>query len=86
MATAAGWTIVKPSAVRGSQANSRLELGVIGCGGRGRFVSRLFQQHTNTKVVAAHDYFADRVQKFGDELTVDAAARFTDLDGYKRLI
>jgi myo-inositol 2-dehydrogenase / D-chiro-inositol 1-dehydrogenase len=84
--TAAGWTIVKPSAVRGSQANSRLELGVIGCGGRGRFVSRLFQQHTNTKVVAAHDYFADRVQKFGDELSVDAAARFTDLDGYKRLI
>ena len=66
--TAAGWTIVKPSAVRGSQANSRLEIGVIGCGGRGRFVSRLFQQHTNTKVVAAHDYFADRVQKFGDEL------------------
>ena len=86
MATAAGWTIVKPSAVRGSQANSRLELGVIGCGGRGRFVGRLFQEHTNTKVVAAHDYFADRVQKFGDELSVDAAARFTDLDGYKRLI
>ena len=84
--TAAGWTIVKPSAVRGSQANSRLELGVIGCGGRGRFVGRLFHQHTNTKVVAAHDYFADRVQKFGDELSVDAAARFTDLDGYKRLI
>ena len=84
--TAAGWTIVKPSAVRGSQANSRLEIGVIGCGGRGRFVSRLFQQHTNTKVVAAHDYFADRVQKFGEEFTVDAAARFTDLDGYKRIL
>ena len=84
--TAAGWTIVKPSAVRGSQANSRLQIGVIGCGGRGRFVGRLFQEHTNTKVVAAHDYFADRVQKFGDELSVDAAARFTDLDGYKRLI
>jgi myo-inositol 2-dehydrogenase / D-chiro-inositol 1-dehydrogenase len=86
MATAAGWTIVRPSAVRGSQANSRLEVGVIGCGGRGRFVSRLFQQHTNTKVVALHDYFADRVQKLGDELAVDTGARFTDLDGYKRLV
>ena len=86
IATAAGWTIVKPTAVRGSQANSRLDIGVIGCGGRGRFVSRLFQQHTNTKVVALHDYFADRVQKLGDELSVDAGARFTDLDGYKRLV
>ncbi len=58
--------------MRGSQANSRLELGIIGCGGRGRFVGRLFEQHTNTKVVALHDYFADRVQKLGDELSVDA--------------
>jgi predicted dehydrogenase len=84
--TAAGWTIVKPSAVRGSQANTRLEIGVIGCGGRGRFVSRLFEQHTNTKVVALHDYFADRVQALGDELKVDPVARFTDLDGYKRIL
>lgn len=84
--TAAGWTIVKPSAVRGSHANTRLEIGVIGCGGRGRFVSRLFEQHTNTKVVALHDYFADRVQTLGDELKVDPIARFTDLDGYKRIL
>jgi len=86
VATAAGWTIVAPSAVRGSQANSRLEIGVIGCGGRGRFVARLFEQHTNTKVVALHDYFADRVHKLGDELKVDTAARFTGLDGYKNLV
>ena len=86
VATAAGWTIVTPSAVRGSQANSRLEIGVIGCGGRGRFVARLFEQHTNTKVVALHDYFVDRVQKLGDELAVDAGARYTGLDGYKDLV
>ena len=64
--TTAGVTIVAPSAVRGTQANSRLELGVIGSGGRGRFVAKLFEQHTNTKVVALHDYFADRVDKLGD--------------------
>lgn len=82
----AGLTIVSPAAVRGSQANSRLELGVIGSGGRGRFVSRLFEQRTGTKVVALHDYFDDRVQKLGDELGVDATARFTGLDGYKALL
>ena len=84
--TAAGWTIVKSGSVRGSTANSRLAIGVIGCGGRGRFVAKLFEQHTNTKVVALHDYFADRVDKLGGELSVDAGARFTGLDGYKRLL
>lgn len=84
--TAAGWTIVSPAAVRGTQANSRLEIGVVGCGGRGRFVATLFEKHTNTKVLALHDYFADRVQKLGDELQVDAAARFTGLDGYRALL
>jgi predicted dehydrogenase len=86
MATAGGWTIVRPAAVRGSTAGSRLRLGIVGCGGRGRFVGRLFEKHTNTKVVALHDYFADRVGKLGDELAVEAGARFTGLDGYKRLL
>ena len=85
-ATAAAWTIVPATAVRGSQANSRLELGIIGCGGRGRFIARLFEQQTNTKVVALHDYFLDRVTKLGDELSVAADARFTGLDGYHGLV
>lgn len=85
-ASVAGWTIVAPSAVRGTQANSRLEIGIIGSGGRGRFVGRLFEEHTNTKVVALHDYFADRVATLGDELSVGKEARFTGLDGYRRLL
>lgn len=85
-AAAAGWTIVSSKAIRGTQANSRLEIGIIGSGGRGRFVGRLFEQHTSTKVVALHDYFADRVQKLGDELSVPPGARFTGLDGYRRLL
>jgi myo-inositol 2-dehydrogenase / D-chiro-inositol 1-dehydrogenase len=86
VATAAGLTIVPASAVRGSRANSRLEIGIIGSGGRGRFVGRLFEQHTGTKVVALHDYFLDRVMKLGDELSVAADGRFTGLDGYKALL
>jgi predicted dehydrogenase len=79
-------TIVAPAAVRGTQANSRLEIGVIGSGGRGRFIARLFEEHTNTKVVALHDYFADRVEKLGEELKVGADARYTGLDGYRALL
>ncbi len=84
--TAAGWTIVPAATVRGTQANSKLQLGVIGSGGRGRFIARLFEQHTATKVVALHDYFADRVDKLGTELSVPQDARFTGLDGYRSLL
>lgn len=60
-AAAATLTIVKPGSARGAEANSKLELGVIGPGGRGRWVGDLFQKNTPTKVVAAADYFGDRV-------------------------
>lgn len=86
VATAAGWTIVKPGSARGTPANSRLELGIIGSGGRGEFIGTLFEQHTNSKVVALHDYFADRVDALGAKLSVDAQARFTGLDGYRALL
>ncbi len=35
-------SIIKPSLVRGSEANSKLELGLIGCGGRGGWIADLF--------------------------------------------
>ena len=83
---ASGLMIVKSSLVRGSQANSRLELGIIGSGSRGQFISDLFEQHTNTKVVALHDYFADRVAKLGEQLKVEPSRRYTGLDGYRQLV
>lgn len=82
----AGLMVMDARLVRGSQANSRLELGVIGSGSRGEFIAELFEQHTNTKVVAIHDYFADRVAKLGDALKIDAARRHTGLEGYRELI
>ena len=60
-AAAAAVTIVRPSAVRGSQANSTLELGAIGCGGRGQWITDLFQKHGKYRYVACADYFQDRV-------------------------
>jgi predicted dehydrogenase len=85
-ATGAGWTIVKPGSVYGTEANSRLELGVIGSGGRGRFIAGLFEKNSNTKVVALHDYFADRVDQLGERLQVESERRYTGLDGYRRLL
>ena len=39
------FSILRPELVRGSQANSKIALGMIGCGGRGTWIADLFQQH-----------------------------------------
>ncbi len=57
----AGLMIVLPGAVRGSQANSALSLGVIGTGGRGMYVSGLFARNEFAKVTAVCDIYEDRL-------------------------
>lgn len=84
--TALSFGIVKPEAVRGSTANSKISLGLIGCGGRGTWIADLFRKHGGYEITAAADYFPDRVNAFGDKLGVPAARRFTGLKGFQRLL
>jgi len=84
--TAAGLTVLPARTVFGTQANSKLNLAITGCGHRGEFVGTLFEKHTNTKVIALHDYFATRVNSVGEKLSVDPKRRFVGLEGYKELI
>ena len=83
---AAALTIVAPGAARGAQANSTLELGLIGCGGRGNWIADLFRKNTATRVVAVADYFPDRAERAGARLGVPANRRYSALSGYKRLL
>src|SRR5919106_1756157 len=85
-AAALAFSIVRPELVRGSTANTKVDLGIIGCGGRGTWIADLFQKHGGYNLVAAADYFPDRVQKFGDKLSVLQERRFTGLSGYRRLL
>lgn len=85
-AAATTFTIVKPSAVRSAEANSALQIGMIGCGGRGSWIARLFEKAGGYKFVACSDYFQDRVDAFGEKNGVDSSRRYTTLSGYKRLI
>ena len=82
----AGLLIVKPGTVRGLEANSKVEVGVIGCGGRGRWIANLFAQNGNYQVVAVHDYFQERADGAGNDLKVDAKRRHTGLGSYKDLL
>lgn len=86
-ATAAlSFTILKPELVRGTDANSKIKLGLIGCGGRGTWIAGLFKEHGSYEISAAADYFQDRVDAFGEKYNVDPSARFTGLSAYKRLL
>jgi predicted dehydrogenase len=85
-AAALGFTILKPELVRAAEANSKVNIGVIGCGGRGGWIADLFVKNGNYNVVALADYFQDRVENVGGKLKVPEAKRFTGLAGYKRLL
>lgn len=84
-AAAAAFTIVRPSAVRGSEANSTIELALLGCGGRGNWISALFNKHGKYKWVACCDYYAEHADKVGDKLNIDRARRYTTLSSYKKM-
>ena len=79
-------SVVRPEVARGSAANTKIDLGLIGCGARGRWIADLFQKHGGYTVVALADYFPDKVNEVGDALGVPPARRFTGLAGYRRLL
>jgi predicted dehydrogenase len=85
-AAAAGITVVSSSAVRGAEANAKIKLGLIGCGGRGKWIANLFQQDGNYQITAVYDYFKDRADAAGQALGVEPAKRFVGLDGHKKLL
>jgi predicted dehydrogenase len=83
---AMAFSIIGPGLARGSQANSKISLGLFGCGRRGTWIADLFRKNGGYEVTAAADYFPDRVNTFGDKYNVPAARRFTGLKGFQRLL
>jgi predicted dehydrogenase len=70
----------------GAPAGRKIKLGLIGCGGRGSWIAKLFQNHGGYEFHAVADYFPETANRCGDELGVDKARRFSTLSGYKQLI
>ncbi|MCZ2079197.1 MAG: Gfo/Idh/MocA family oxidoreductase [Bryobacteraceae bacterium] len=85
-ATAAGVLILKPETVFGTQANSALEVGIIGCGGRGNFIGGFFVEYTGARISALADPFQDRMEAAREKLRASGARLFPGLNGYKELI
>ena len=60
-ATGAGLLITTPRIAFGSQANSALTLGMIGCANRGMYVSGIFAKHEYLKINAVCDIYDDKI-------------------------
>ena len=94
-AAAAGVTILKPRVAFGSQANSAVRLGLLGCGGRGSGVTASFLEHTGAVLTALGDAFPDQLEKAKARLDeqsaksgkppVGAANLFKGLKSYEAL-
>lgn len=64
----------------------KIKIGLVGCGGRGAWIAKLFQQHGGYEFIAVADYFQKTADACGAVLGVDAARRFCGLSGYKRVL
>ena len=82
-AVAAGFTIVRPEAVRGSQANSKITVGLIGVGGRGQYDAGIFNADPRARVTALCDLFDDRIEVGTQKIKIEKPAVYKD---YEKLL
>lgn len=95
-AAGVGLLIVSPRVAFGSQANSALGLGIIGCGSRGNYDGGEFVRNTDVRVTALMDLFDDRLEatkarfdKFAEEkgyAKIDQANVFKGAKAYEKLV
>jgi predicted dehydrogenase len=76
---------LRPDLVFGSQANSTIELGLIGCGGRGNWIAPLFTEYAPTRFVAVADVVRAKLDSTRDKLKVDASRAYYGPDAYREL-
>jgi predicted dehydrogenase len=79
-AAAAGFTIVRPESVRGSQANSQVSVGLMGSGGRGSYDASVFHADPRARVTALCDLFDDRIEVAKQKIKVDNPAEYRDFE------
>jgi predicted dehydrogenase len=85
-AATATFSVLKPATVFGADANSVLEIGLIGCGGRGSWIADLFAKSGKYRLVACADYFKDKTDAVAAKHKIEAGRCYNGLSGYKRLL
>ncbi len=67
-------------------AGPQVRIGLVGCGKRGSWIAKLFQEHGGFTVAGVADYFPEVATRVGKSLGVAPERCFSGLHGYQRLI
>jgi myo-inositol 2-dehydrogenase / D-chiro-inositol 1-dehydrogenase len=83
---ATSFSIASPATVFGTQANSKVTVGLVGGGGRGSWIADYLVKHGGFEMFGLADYFQPVAQRVGEQLKVPKERRFSGLDSYKGLL
>ncbi len=74
------FSIVAPQSVRGSQANSKISVGLIGTGNRGSYDATIVNADPRARVTALCDLFDDRIEKASAQIRVQNPKVYKDFE------
>jgi len=83
--SAAGLLLVSSRTAFGYQANSAVEVGLIGCGSRGNWIAPFFPEYTGARIVALADVVRENLDGTRTKFSVDAGRAYYGPDAYKEL-
>ena len=72
--------ILSSQAVRGSQANSKISVGLIGSGGRGSYDAAMVNADPRARVTALCDLYDDRLEKAAQQIKAPGAKLYKDFE------
>jgi len=82
---AGGTLLLKPQTVFGYQANSRVEFGLIGCGGRGNWITPFFPEHAGARLVALADVIRKNLDATREKFKIDGSRAYWGPDAAREL-
>ena len=84
-AVAGGMLILRPATAFGSQANSTVEIGLVGCGGRGNWIAPFFSEYAGARLVAVADVLKANLDSARDKFRVGGDRAYWGRDAYREL-
>jgi len=79
-AAAGAFAIVSPQAIRGTQANSQISVGLIGVGGRGSYDAMIVEGDPRARITALCDLFDDRIEAGMTRIKAQKPAIYRDFE------
>ena len=82
---AGGVLLLRPETAFGSQVNSTVEVGIVGCGGRGNWIAPFFPEYAGARVVAVADVMKTKLDSTREKLKLDSSRAYHGPEAYKEL-